>query len=84
MYYKQEVTHDVHYENYRSQKLASKGASAAASVGPQIAIPETRMMLTRPRSRYSSVRDKVRACIHSKCLHPAALGQFGRFYTCFF
>jgi len=27
----QEVTHDVHYENYRSQKLASKGASGAAS-----------------------------------------------------
>ena len=30
--FQQEVTHDVHYENYRSQKLASKGASAA-SVG---------------------------------------------------
>ena len=27
----QEVTHDVHYENYRSQKLASKGVSGAAS-----------------------------------------------------
>jgi len=26
----QEVTHDVHYENYRSQKLASKGASGAS------------------------------------------------------
>ena len=25
------MTHDVHYENYRSQKLASKGASGAAS-----------------------------------------------------
>merc|ERR1712172_18634 len=26
----QEVTHDVHYENYRSQKLASKGSAASA------------------------------------------------------
>ena len=45
----------------RPSSRQGAAAAAAGAVGPQIAIPETRIMMqTRPRSRYSSVREFVR------------------------
>ena len=49
------MTHDVHYENYRSQKLASKGASGAASAAASAANRKYDLS----KWKYAELRDTI-------------------------